>query len=229
MKFFLAMQHTYQGIQLGLFQGEHLLQAVVDDKKKASKKIVVLAEKLLRTNDLSFENLSFFAANQGPGPFTTLRVVIATVNGFAFATKKKIVGVDGLEALLQEHTDKTYSTNVALLNAFSGDLYFGIKSDQDDELDLGYENSSVLFSRIKKQFPNQKIRFIGQDISLYEEELLKLFGDAAILEKNLKHCSIEQVGAMAWEQWEQKENIKNQLLPLYLKSMKLKVKTPSSF
>jgi len=227
MKFFLAMQHTYQGIQLGLFQGGHLIQAVTDDKRKASQKIVALADKLLRDNDLSFDNLAFFAANQGPGPFTTLRVVIATVNGFAFATKKKIVGIDGLEALLQEYADKKHPT-IALLNAFSGDLYFGI-APLDDEPDLGYANSSALFARIKKEFPDQTLCFIGQGVALYEDEILDQFGDLAILEKDIEHCSIEQIGAMAWQQWEQKENVTDQLLPLYLKSMKLRKTIPSNF
>lgn len=227
MNFFLAMQHTYHGIELGLFQGPHLVQSVVDDKKKASKQIVALANSLLRDNDLSFCNLSFFAANQGPGPFTTLRVVIATVNGFAFATKKKIIGIDGLQALLEQHKNKTAPVTVALLNAYSGDLYFGIQTN--NETKKSYANSSVLFAQIKKQFPNKPIEFIGQAVAMYQQELENIFGDNAKLEKNIEHCSIEQIGIMAWRQWEQKENLSDQLFPLYLKSMQLKVKTPSSF
>lgn len=222
MKFFLAMQHTYQGIQLGLFQGKHLLQTVADTKKKASEQIVVLADKLLQNNDLSFENLSFFAANQGPGPFTTLRVVIATVNGFAFATKKKIIGIDGLDALQQEYAGNQKEVTVAILNAFSGDLYFSIQTSQNNEADKGYANSTILLTRIKKQFPNQTICFLGQAVSMYEQEIIKQFGSAAILEKNIEHCSIKQIGVMAWNQWERSESLTDQLLPLYLKSMKIK-------
>jgi len=229
MKFFLALQHTYQGIECALFQEADLVEKVTDDKKKASEQIVLLADGLLRANDLSFADLSFFAANQGPGPFTTLRVVIATVNGFAFATQKKIVGVDGLDALLQEHEHKNFPLTAALLNAFSGDLYFGIQSPEDPETEKGYANSSVLFTELKEKFPQQQIRFIGQGAAMYEDELKKTFGTDAVVEKEIEHCTIEQIGAMAWKQWQEKENLTDQLFPSYLKSMKLKTVGPSSF
>ena len=227
MIFFLAMQHTYQGIELGLFKGNQLIQKTVDDKKKASKQIVALADSLLKANDLSFSDLSFFAANQGPGPFTTLRVVIATINGFAFATKKKIIGIDGIQALLEENKDSRFPVSAALLNAYSGDIYFGIQSQNNKK--KGYANSSILFAHIKKQFPNQKIRFIGQAVTMYEENIKQNFGHLAIIKKKIEHCSVEQIGTMAYKKWIEKENLTDQLFPLYLKSMQLKVKTPSNF
>ena len=65
MSHFLAIQHTYEGIELGLFDDQGLIQMVSEDKRMASKNCVVLARELLRVNALSFENLSFFTANQG--------------------------------------------------------------------------------------------------------------------------------------------------------------------
>jgi len=126
MSYFLALQHTYQGIELGLFDDAQTIQITHDDKKKASKNIILLVNQLLKNKNISFDNLLFIAANQGPGPFTTLRVVIASVNGIGFATQKPLIGVDGLDALLQEHKNETYPVSVALLNAYSNDVYFGI-------------------------------------------------------------------------------------------------------
>ena len=74
MNHFLVFQHTYNGVQVALFDGQQLVQVATENKKQASKNIVALADEMLRVNNVFFRDLSFIAANQGPGPFTTLRV-----------------------------------------------------------------------------------------------------------------------------------------------------------
>jgi len=226
MNRFIALQHTYEEIQIGLFEENNMLQMATDTKKRASQTIVALVEKLLQANDTSFDNLLFVAANQGPGPFTTLRVVIASANGLAFATKKPMIGIDGLDALLDEHQDKTANTNVALLNAYSGDVYFGIETENKANRRKGYQNIASLLTDLKSEFP-QPIRFIGQAVDLYKKEIQKDFGAHALIAKNLPHhCSIKQIGLMAWNSWQRQEKLTKQLLPLYLKSVIVHKKTP---
>jgi len=226
MNRFIALQHTYEEIQIGLFEENNMLQMATDTKKRASKTIVALVEKLLQANDTSFDNLLFVAANQGPGPFTTLRVVIASANGLAFATKKPMIGIDGLDALLDEHYDKTVNTSVALLNAYSGDVYFGIETENKTNRRKGYQNIASLLTDLKSEF-TQPIRFIGQAVDLYKKEIQKDFGAQAVISNNLPHhCSIEQIGLMAWNSWQRQEKLTKQLLPLYLKSVTVHKKTP---
>ncbi len=50
---------------------------------------------------LRFLDLAFIAAHQGPAPFTTLRVCLTTVNGFAFATGMPLIGINGLQELVE--------------------------------------------------------------------------------------------------------------------------------
>ncbi|MCK5633204.1 tRNA (adenosine(37)-N6)-threonylcarbamoyltransferase complex dimerization subunit type 1 TsaB [bacterium] len=236
MNYFLALQHTYESIEIALFEITNTFESrciakVVEDKKKASKNIVALADKLLQDNNVFFDDLLFFAANQGPGPFTTLRVVIASANGLAFAAQKKLIGIDGLDALLEEgqsnQRSKSFDKNitnvtVALLNAFSGDVYFGIKEEKNLKAEKGYEEISILLNRLQKKFPNQNIKFIGQGVLLYEKEIKKVFGKYADIPKNfLNHASIKTIGFIALEKWQQQKGLTNQLLPLYLKTMKI--------
>lgn len=228
MNRFIALQHTYDGVQIGLFEENNMLKMATDDKKRASKTVVALVEKLLQANGSSFDDLLFFAANQGPGPFTTLRVVIASANGLAFATKKPMIGVDGLDALLDEYKNKTVSTNVALLNAYSGDVYFGIETEGEKNRRKGYQNIESLLTDLKSKF-TQPIMFIGQAVDLYRKEIQEVLGTQALIPKNIPHhCSIEQVGAMAWNSWKRQEKLEKQLLPIYLKDMKLQKKTPGN-
>ncbi|MFC1845614.1 tRNA (adenosine(37)-N6)-threonylcarbamoyltransferase complex dimerization subunit type 1 TsaB [Candidatus Dependentiae bacterium] len=230
MNYHLAIQHTYNGIELGLFDGSKPIQVSSDDKKKASKNIVVLVNELLQANDVSFEDLQFIAANQGPGPFTTLRVVIASVNGLAFATKKPLIGVDGLDAVLQEHENPDYEVTVALLNAYSNDIYFGIQDKKRETQKKGYQQILSFLSELKTAYPNQTVRFIGQGVLLYADQINEVFGKQALIPSPVpEHCSVRQIGLMAWEKWDQQKDLAEQLFPMYLKTMRIKKKAPSSF
>jgi len=230
MNHFLVFQHTYHGVEVALFDGQKLVQVATENKKKASKNIVALADEMLRVNNVFFHDLSFIAANQGPGPFTTLRVIIASVNGLAFATKKQLIGVDGLDALLSEHHNESYPITVALLNAYGGDVYFGIELLKNATRKKGYQNIASLLSHLNTNFPTQKIRFIGQAVAMHTELIGQTFGDRAFIPAELpEYCSIKQVGKIALSSWKQQKELTDQLLPLYLKSMSIKKQTPTSF
>jgi len=220
MEHFLAIQHTYETVEIGLFENQTILQTIVETKKHASKNIVVLVKTILQDNNISFDDLSFFAANQGPGPFTTLRVVIATINGLAFATCKPIIGIDGLDAFLEEQKNSEYPITVALLNAYSNDVYFGIQNN--GQVEKGYKNIDLFLESLKNKLQNKPIRFIGQAVDLYNEKILKTFGDNTFIPTPTPQtCSIEQIGAYAYNSWGKKKNLSERLLPLYLKSMRM--------
>lgn len=230
MNHFLVFQHTYNGVQVALFNDHQPVQITTENKKQASKNIVALADEMLRVNNVFFRDLSFVAANQGPGPFTTLRVIIATVNGLAFATQKPLIGVDGLDALLSEYRNESYPITVALLNAYGGDVYFGVETLHNEKREKGYQHIASLLSHLNSSFPTQKIRFIGQAVSMHTELIHQTFDDRAYIPDQLpEHCSIKQVGEMALHSWENQEGLSNQLLPLYLKSMNIKKQTPTTF
>lgn len=225
----LVIQHTHTGIELGLFHHGTLVQMAIEDKKLASKNCVALAEQLLQANALSFHDLSFFAANQGPGPFTTLRVVISTINGLAFAAHKPLIGIDGLHALLQEHANKNYQVNVALLNAYGNDVYFGIHT-HNGMVRTGYKNTEVFLTELTQEFPETPILFMGQAATIHETLIRHHCGSRA----HFPHTTIDQaslpcIGSMAWNMWQEKKAGVNQLLPLYLKNFVLTLKAPSTF
>jgi len=227
---FLVFQHTHSGIGAALFQGRELLEKIFEDKKRSSKYLVVMIDSLLKKSKLGLGDLSFIAANQGPGPFTTLRVVIASVNGLSFSCNKPLIGIDGLDAILQEFRNETYPITVALLDAYSKDVYFGIDYVQGPERKKGYKNIDVFLSDLKDSSENNKIQFIGDGVLKYRDEISDAFGEKAFFPDPLPlNCSIEQVGIIAYEKWKKQVGLSDQLFPLYLKSMEIKKVMPSSF
>jgi tRNA threonylcarbamoyladenosine biosynthesis protein TsaB len=216
--YFLAIQHTYHCVELALFTTTPfaVIASLSIPKEVASREILIHLDQLLTQNNCSLSNLEFIAVNQGPGPFTTLRVVIATVNGLSFARTLALVGVNGLHAFLQEHLQPT-ATTVALLNAFNQDVYFGVAQRTTITHD-GYENNTVLIERLLAQLPDGPIHFIGNAVSLYRSQLEKSFGSRAVIIDPLPEmCSIQQLGYTGLLQWQACTNICFQIIPLYLK------------
>ncbi len=219
MSISLALQHTYDGIEIALVREAHCLIKVREDKKLASKKIIVLIDELLRSQQLSLPDITFIGVNQGPGPFTTLRTVIASVNGLSFATKKPLIGIDGLDALVDEHRQKNHPVTIALLNAFTQDAYFAIDNQLSNTREKGYKNNVVLALELKERFPHEQLYFVGNGAQLYESEIRRILGTQAVFAQPLpEHCSIQQIGHMSYARWKQQESIVNHLLPLYLKT-----------
>ena len=215
---YLAFQHNYKGIDIALFSNNQMVDSLSEDKIRASKNILLLADKLLKKNKVSLNDLSFIAANQGPGPFTTLRVIITTVNGISFATKLPLVGVDGILAFLNEYRS-TEVTTVALLNAYSKDVYYAIGLPSGELVDSGYDNIESFLRKTSGQFAGKSISFIGNGTELYKEEIELFFKKQALIEKkNPQTCSIKQIGKEAFAQWNSTEyKTTNLLFPMYLK------------
>jgi tRNA threonylcarbamoyladenosine biosynthesis protein TsaB len=56
---------------------------------------------LLEASDVRLSDVDVFAVAAGPGSFTGLRIGIATIQGLAFTTRRRVVPVSVLEALAQ--------------------------------------------------------------------------------------------------------------------------------
>lgn len=219
MVFFVAVQNTYNDIEMALFNGATLLDTASIPKAQASSLILPTLDELLKRNKTALTELSFLAVNQGPGPFTTLRVVIASVNGISFANQIPLVGVDALHAFLNEYNDINYSYTVALLNAFNNDVYFGISNN--GSIRTGCMNNMALLHELREQFPHQQIRFIGNGAQMYHHDIYVVLGSNSFIPDSVPQtCSINQIGLMGLELWNDKQSISKQLLPLYLKQFK---------
>jgi tRNA threonylcarbamoyl adenosine modification protein YeaZ len=209
---YAGIQGSYKSFHIALFEGGVCLGSLFGEKVQASSQFLVLFDQLLKKYDKTLGDLSFIAVDQGPGAFTSLRVILSTVNGLAFSSNIKLVGVDGLDALALEASkliDKidldpgTYL--VPVLNAYNKEVYFGIY-DLDGNLvgDKGCKKIDLFLSDLGQK--SKKIIFIGNGAELHK--LDPLF--------TLSTCSAQTVGVMGLEQWEQDAKISSELKPIYL-------------
>lgn len=214
MNIFFAIQSSYQDIQFGLFRHETLRAHHAIAKKEASKRLIPEIHALLSKQQLSLTDISFIAVNLGPAPFTTLRVVIASMNGLSFASSIPLIGVDAFDAMFAEWQNDTYPTTIILFNAFAHEVYFAIKQP-NLPLIKGYQQIDP-FLETCSSWPGT-IRFIGNGASLYRDKIENRLGSRAHFPGVTDYCSLHQVAQLGHTQWQRGNRGSSQLLPLYLK------------
>ncbi len=214
--YLLSIQSTYHDVQIAVCCHKLQLKSKVIKKIDASADLVPLLNELLNSCSLTIQDLSFIVVNQGPAPFTTLRVVIASMNGIGFATGVPLIGVDGIKALLQESSDLSDVPTIALLDAFAGDVYYAFK-DIDRGILSGCMPIVTLLQEIKTGFHGHSIRFVGNGAMLHKDLIIKRFADRAIISESFSTCSLDTVTRLGLEKWRNQQGLHKQLLPLYLK------------
>lgn len=212
---FLVIHTRYKDVQIGLFNNNKLIDVTADDNKKISKNFLYLTNELLLKNNINLCELNFIAAHQGPAPFTTLRVSLASVNGLAFATHIPLVGVSGLKTFLNEYKSNVNLT-VALLNAFCKEIYYGIFDPETQEISIGYAPAQEFIKNIADIF-NGNITFIGNGVDLYREFVYQYLDNRAIILDPLPEMvSLKALGEEAFIEWQNNKCVE-QIMPLYLK------------
>lgn len=174
---FLLIQYPYESIEIALCSESTIVEKKSIHKFEAIKLLIPTIDTILKDNNLTLKNLTCVAINRGPGPYNTLRSIIATVNGFFFTQKINIVELEALPLLLKDKQEPT----VALLNAFSKRVYYGIK--QNNTIVQGVCSVQDLPKVLEQNnFNKNAATFIGNGIEVYKDELAEILN--LTVEKN---------------------------------------------
>jgi tRNA threonylcarbamoyl adenosine modification protein YeaZ len=213
---FITVQNSYHDVQISLSQDSITIDQACASKIDASKMLAPMIGAMPQKNQKDFSSLKFIAANYGPGPFTTLRTVLATVNGLGFATGLPLIGIDALDAMIFEHQKSTSGPLVVLLNAFNQDVYFAIA--HGGQIERGCKKGQLLIIELAEKFPQEAIRFTGNGSALHKEFIQSIFGPRAIIAEPITESpSIETIAQLALAKWQRQDGLETQLLPVYMK------------
>lgn len=220
MTVFIIVQSTYSTTRVGLYQNNHCLE-YIEDIGQASTLLIPVLDALLKKHAILLEEISFIGAYQGPGPFTTLRVILASLNGISFARQIPLVGLDGLDALLEECYDTQFPLTIALLNAYNNDAYFGIQQ-HGKIVRKGYKNIAELLAQLQYEFSDYQLRFIGQGVDIFKTNIIHHIGTQAYMPSPIPLAPSLKILAQKAQQLWKAGKTTHQLLPLYLKTLKYK-------
>lgn len=219
---FLVIHNDYIQTIIGLFCADTVIDQVTSDNKRASKNFFVLLDDLLARNKKSIQDCLFIGVNQGPGPFTTLRVSIAAANGLAYSTQRPLVGINSIETMVKEYRSDNSNYTLALSNAFCNDVYYAIISHDESYLASGclpFNEISSLFDNLTfKNEMSNGITCIGNCAEKCTELFVPLQMSINIPNPCPAAASLQAMGKQAYHQWQTHTHVVNQVLPLYLKS-----------
>ena len=248
--YFVALQGNYSGLSLALFNDRILIAIRYYPETKASSYLIPYLDELLAEHRLTLQGLSFIAIDRGPGAFTSLRVMLATVNGIALTGKCPVIGVSGLDALSEEMKRQEPAIvdhqALILLNAYNNDCYYLFapfinkiskenvysgeilnNNNKMSKKKIGCLSLEDLLAEIKKALiPGKKLFCSGNALSLHKKTIQEQLGsltELCFLTNEL--ASAESIGRLAYEQ--KKEGLLQeewQVEPLYLKTQLFAVK-----
>lgn len=207
----IAIQSTYTGIEIGLHSDSRIIQQATIDKKNACAELIPTLDKLLEQASRTLTDVEYIIVNKGPGPYTSLRTVIATINGIAFTTKIPLIGVNALEVMMHEYDPHNQKTALALLNAYGKEYYYGFKPAHGD-LEIGTCSYSTL-PAYSKQDP---IHIIGHIETITSEET-KQYAHS-ILIPHYMYSTLHGLADYGVLQYKLKVPFSTRLSPVYLKN-----------
>lgn len=222
MSLFLAINIGYINFEIGLYQDDILLGVIKESNKAISKQFVYLLNFLLVEHNKNVYDLDFIAANQGPAPFTSLRAILASINGISFITKVSLLGINGIACLLEQEIAVLNNNKlVVLLNAFCQEIYYGIYNQEKkymakSGIETGVSNINNFLEQLQKtRGKNTKINFIGNGAELYKDNIYIYFPEAVIYNRELK---IDFLSKKAMLLWQESLGVP-ELMPLYLRDI----------
>ena len=220
---YLTLQADYENISLGIWNGTQSIATTTVNKIHACQQLMPSMLNLLNEQSLTFKDLQCIVVNQGPAPFTTLRIVITTANALSFAHNIPLVGVDALTTFAKEYAANDEIV-IILLNAFSQDAYFAIA--HDGSIETGCQQNSVFLETLAQRFPTQSITFVGNGADLFKEKIMDCFNERAnFVEHNPSYTNFAVTAVTGYQQWIDQINVHETLLPLYLKMQTYKIST----
>lgn len=123
----LAVETCTTVCSVGLWNGETIVERVVETARSHSQKILPLCEQVLAEAGIAMSAVDAIACTRGPGAFTGLRIGVGVAKGLAYGQDLPVYAVSSLQVLayhaMRKHPDA--SRVAALLDARMGELYYG--------------------------------------------------------------------------------------------------------
>lgn len=190
----------------------------------SSSGLVPACQKILKKNNLKLSDFDFMAVNHGPGAFTSLRVIVVTVNSINFASGLPILPVCGLDALFTQTKQisnlKQFDAVACLLNAYSGQTFVKV-FDSEGKFIQGFDSSCLsgkaLLEKFETKLANKKVLAVGNGCKAFSKlEIPENFVINPELE--LLEPDVRAISELALKRFMDGQDPISKVIPNYLKA-----------
>jgi tRNA threonylcarbamoyladenosine biosynthesis protein TsaB len=215
----LAIDTTTFTGSIALLKDTKLIAEVdIDSSSTYSERLLPAVDFLLRTNQLSIQDMDGFAVSVGPGSFTGIRIGLSTIKSFSYASGKPVAGVSTLKALAEKLRRSQAHLLCPLLDAKKGEIYAALFESKGDKLLEVIPQGVYSPDRFFSLLPSHRIiSFIGNGMEVYRKEIFQYFKDKARLSPRSAFIAYE-IGLLGYEMLKKKKGVSAEKLePLYFR------------
>lgn len=146
-----------------------------------SQTILPIIDDVFKRSKLTPSDIDIFAAANGPGSFTGLRIGVTTVKGLAHAAGKGVVGVNTLEALAYNLTFCPYIIS-PIMDARREQVYNAFYKFENGEIKELVTPRAIALADVLCELKeyNEKVVFLGDGVPVFKEKIKEVLGDAAL-------------------------------------------------
>lgn len=219
----LALEASANTVSVCVTDGAKLTgEYTINHKKTHSQTLMPMIEELLKTLELSLDEIDLIAVSKGPGSFTGLRIGVETAKALSHGANKPIAGVDTVFAMAHNFCYADSDMLIApIMDARRNQVYTGLFRAENGKIKEEMKTCAIgidtLVSQIKKSGKNAL--FLGDGVLVHKEFLEKELGEKAFFappNNNMQKASSVAIAAESY--YENKEyDTYLSLLPEYLR------------
>lgn len=147
----LAFDSTAKIASVAVLEDERLLGIYnIDNGLTQSELLLPMAENLLKSLRLTFDDIELLAVSVGPGSFTGVRIGVSLVKGIAFGKNIPCAAVSTLEALA-ENMRGLDGLLVPAMDARRGQLYTAIFRSQGGKLERLTDDMAISVTELMER------------------------------------------------------------------------------
>lgn len=203
-----------------LDDGKLTAEYILNHNKTHSQKIMPMIEDIIKSSDLTINDIDIFAAAYGPGSFTGLRIGVATIKALAHAVNKPLVQVSTLEALAY---NAVYSDLLLcpIMDARRSQVYNAVyKADGTELKELIPPRAVAMEECIDDLISmDKKVLFMGDGVAVHRDKIAEMMGEKALFAAapflNQRAGSVAQLAYMKAQRGETVSYI--EFLPFYIR------------
>jgi tRNA threonylcarbamoyladenosine biosynthesis protein TsaB len=176
----LALDTTTRDGSVALVDEHHIIDERRGDARRShAERLPGELVTLAGAHGLSVAEIDLFAVASGPGSFTGLRIGIATIQGLAIATGRRIVAVSALEALAQSVSTRPETFVATWMDARRQDVFTALYKVADAVLfarerlvqieEPSVANPATTLTRWGSRIRDARVIFVGDGAVQYAD------------------------------------------------------------
>ena len=175
----LAFDSTAKAASVAVCDGEKLLALYnIDNGLTQSELLLPMAENMLKSLNLTFDDVGLLACAVGPGSFTGVRIGVALVKGIAFGKNIPCISVSTLDELAT-NLEGLCGIIVPVMDARRQQVYTATYRGRDGALERLTPDRAIAISEL------------AEELSAYSEPIYLVGDGYAVAKKGLEAAGIK--------------------------------------